>query len=235
MALLESMPLPEGRDVDMHVAYPFVREVALRCRHAKRAFSNLRSELAKRSQLVTELQAASQAMLDQAKATGELDSAAYDAAKVALNDVYDPIFLNVETFLINAANVSKLLWISSKSRAKPENTGWAQRCDDLRAELGLSGTYMIESPDFRNDLEHFDSRLDELIASGDLTFADMNILPLGSGYKGATPKQSLRHLDENTMIFSFYEKPFDLGAALTEIEDIESKASAWLASHQLRP
>jgi len=64
----------------------------------------------------------------------------------------------LQTILVSAANISKLLW-GNKGKREEERR-------ELRDSLEIDDTSCLRSPDLRNDFEHFDDRLRTWFASG---------------------------------------------------------------------
>jgi hypothetical protein len=220
--------------MDWLTDYPYVREVSIRCDRSLFSFEQVEHYLLSRK--VHHREVARLLVLRRTPALSP-DIMPTDqelSAAKGLRDVdYDRIFFYVEAFHINAASVLKLLWIPAKDRKKNRNATRAQRCDHLWRELSIRGRYVIENPDFRNDVEHFDERTNRLVALARNYFADMVVEPDTFGAPGHAPDQSFRAIDENTMEYTFYKRPFDLETAATELQEIGGKAKAWLSARHL--
>jgi len=119
---------------------------------------------------------------------------AFEQASVGGNTAQ--VFSSVHHFLVHLANVGKLL--------RPKNA--PVRVALLAGHVDLSAFDFKPLTDLRNDLEHFDTRLDKWVADhhGE-TFFDMNIV---TGAKGFPKKAYLRALDGDT--FKFYGKDYPL-------------------------
>lgn len=59
--------------------------------------------------------------------------------------------------LVAAANISKLLW-GTKAVIEKRRAG-------LRDKLGIDDTFSIKDRDLRNDFEHFDERVEKVLAN----------------------------------------------------------------------
>ena len=66
------------------------------------------------------------------------------------------LWLSVQSILVGAANISKLLWGSKKKRARERA--------ELRAALEVHDDSPLNSAELRNHLEHFDERLERWFA-----------------------------------------------------------------------
>ncbi len=68
----------------------------------------------------------------------------------------DRVWIALQSLLVAAANISKLLWGSRGKREK-------QRAE-LRASIGITDSSPLRDVDLRNDFEHFDERLETWFA-----------------------------------------------------------------------
>jgi hypothetical protein len=126
------------------------------------------------------------------------------------------IWFNLQAFLGFAANVSKLLWpVRAKSKLRGE---------ELRALLKVDDTSPLRSRDARNDLEHFDERMDDWAAGAAPHFAavDRNIVT-GPNPQILRNTFALRNLDVRSMTFTFMGVDHKLRALETAIKDLQLK------------
>lgn len=83
-------------------------------------------------------------------------------------ETLDRFWLSVESFLIAVANISKILWPSHPSKCnkcnfQPElSPEISARRQDLLTVLDINNSSPINSRKFRNYLEHYDFRMEEL-------------------------------------------------------------------------
>ena len=135
---------------------------------------------------------------------------------------------SIEALLISVADLSKLLF--PKRRRHPE---WLpERGEELRASLDV----MDESPlarkevrGFRNDLEHFDERLDEWAAKDERRrFVDDNLGEID--YEGLDLMSLHRQYDPEAEVYSFRGQTYDLRSIRTEVERVRSTAAAKVAT-----
>ncbi|HEV2810808.1 MAG TPA: hypothetical protein VGV93_10495 [Acidimicrobiales bacterium] len=72
------------------------------------------------------------------------------------------LWFSIQSFLISAANISKLLW-GTKAGTNAEK--WAKRKRErlqVRTSLGVADNSILKlSPEFRNHYEHFDERIED--------------------------------------------------------------------------
>lgn len=148
-------------------------------------------------------------VLEQTEATQTIEEGAMKTAEV---------FRNVHSMLTHVASISQLLWpgIHVKTRRKV-------RAQELRSLLHLSDEENVLSRrDLRNDLEHFDERLDcwadrvenprdfwqDFIGSWDVPVEQFK----------AKPINVMRHFDPDTRTFRFQGKPWNIPEIVEHIK-----------------
>ncbi|MBA4391588.1 MAG: hypothetical protein C0399_11740 [Syntrophus sp. (in: bacteria)] len=121
--------------------------------------------------------------------------AAFLEAERQRNLFFD-IFLHLQHFLSHAAIVDKILDPIKSS----------ERYRLLEGHIDLSGVDLKPFRRLRNNLEHFDERLDRWVSEYDgYPFFDMNLV---TGTKGFPKKAYLRALDGH--IYKFHGEDYDL-------------------------
>jgi hypothetical protein len=123
------------------------------------------------------------------------------------------IFYSVQNLLNAAANISKALW-------GPKGKLAAQK-EALRDSLGITNDSPLQTPDMRNNYEHFDDRLDLWWKnSNSRTFVDMTVLWSNPDFKGIDPTDRFRAYDPKTGDLSFWGQEFNLKAIVDEARRI---------------
>lgn len=137
----------------------------------------------------------------------------------------DRIYLAAQSLVVAAGNVSKILW------PQDSKSGWARgRGVAVREALEAHGG-VLKQRTLRNDLEHFDERLDEWIAErGGLDhYVDFNVGPIAMFQMGE-PLNWLRHYDPDTKIYYFRGEQYELSPLHDALSDLFFKAHAVLAT-----
>jgi hypothetical protein len=161
----------------------------------------------------------------------QCEYAMYAAREINANTDVMRRFYAIERLLTAAANISKILWGSSRSSPRPTRKRERKELPDL---VGLGKTSILRPRIMRDHFEHFDARIEEwadlCASSGDWGYADMNAL--GAGPLFVSPKKDarkLRHFDPHTNMLYFFGQPYDLAALMKEIialkERIEDHAT----------
>ena len=131
------------------------------------------------------------------------------------------VWVQIQTLLIAAANVSKLLWGSGAKKSQDRAA--------LQAKLGVAAdSPLADVPDLRNDFEHFDERVEEWRASTTSTnFVGRNIGPASAiVIKGEPPNNRFQHFDPSTGEVSFLSRSVNLRPIIAEAHRIGSLIDA---------
>src|SRR3989442_10356349 len=97
------------------------------------------------------------------------------------------IWYSVQSFLVAAGNVSKLLW--------PPRKQSADRGKQLREAIGVTETSPLKARAFRNIFEHYDEQLEDwMMSSKRHNIVDSSVIPLGA-IQGVDPEDFLRNID----------------------------------------
>lgn len=150
-----------------------------------------------------------------------------------------PVFYFSYSFLLHTAIVSKILWPGSKLFPKekrvvgPENmTSLAElresRGKTLQEIFEVSDDWKIKNKDLRDDLEHYDERLEAwYISSPQRNSADMNLMPR-SAISGLNSMDFRRNLDPSTLFFYIEGNEYDFPGLKRELDLLHDRAIAWL-------
>jgi hypothetical protein len=149
------------------------------------------------------------------------------------------VFLHSYSFLVHAAIVSKILWpeprVSKHERSKvgPANVKALEvirtkRGPQLRKELKIKEGLKIESKSLRNDLEHYDERIEAwYLASPRKNSMDWSLISR-SAVAGLDPWDFRRNFEPATTSFLLEGNDYNLHAMGLELVDIYQSASEWL-------
>ncbi|TKJ42180.1 hypothetical protein CEE37_00445 [candidate division LCP-89 bacterium B3_LCP] len=129
----------------------------------------------------------------------------------------DRIWYSIQSFLVSAGNVSKLLW--------PPNAKIPDRAEQLRNSLGVNYNSPLEPRKFRNHFEHFDERLEGWAASSKRkNFVDANVYCSG-GISGIEPEDYLRNFDTTNYALTFRGDKYKLKPIIDEIMVLKRKSA----------
>lgn len=129
-------------------------------------------------------------------------------------DDTDRIWIAVQSFLVAAANVSKLLWGSGQSASNGRRA--------LRESLGVSDKSVLRSRKMRNHFEHFDERLKKWAACSERhNIVDSNVMP-ANAISGIDSCDYLRNLDPNTWSLTFAGEIYELNPVLEALRKLLS-------------
>lgn len=149
-----------------------------------------------------------------------------------------PVFFFAYSFLLHTANVSKLIWPNpSVHGAEKKKVGEKvadlvalhnSRGPAIRQELDIHGDeWNIQSKDLRNDLEHYDERLEGwYVTSPRRNMADMGLMPRNA-IAGLEDQDFRRNLDPQSLVFYIEGTDYDLVTMMREVEDIHARAKVW--------
>jgi hypothetical protein len=140
----------------------------------------------------------------------------------------DYVWWNLQSFVLASANITKLLWGENPPKL---NEPASRRRAKLRDELGVDHYSSLKPPlDFRNHLEHFDSRIEQWASSpGKGILLDRTIAPTDadlvsvSGRDGVQPAPASSHLrsfDPDRGLLAFPQETQSLGPQIIEIRNL---------------
>lgn len=135
---------------------------------------------------------------------------------LATRDNFDQIevWCSIQSILVAAGNVSKILWPQKKHAARGEK---------LRKLLNVNQNNLLSDRKFRNHFEHYDERIDAWFAeNSSAVYMDMVIDPFKS-IRGHFPTNNHRAYDPLTQTLTFRGDSIDLAAVLNELDEIRLK------------
>jgi len=135
----------------------------------------------------------------------------------AIKDNFDQIevWSSIQSILVAAGNVSKILW--------PQEKKYAVRGKRLRELLKVDDTNMLSDRSLRNHFEHYDDRIEKWFkGKSSAVYSDLAIDPLKSMRRNF-PTNHHRAYDPLTQTLTFRGESFDLAAVLKELKEIRIK------------
>jgi len=136
----------------------------------------------------------------------------------AIKDNFDQIevWSSIQSILVAAGNVSKILWPS---------TEYTERGERLRELLKVDDNNMLSDRSLRNHFEHYDDRIEKWFkGKSSAVYSDLTIDPLKSMRRNF-PTNHHRAYDPLTQTLTFRDESFDLAAVLKELKEIRIKCS----------
>lgn len=135
----------------------------------------------------------------------------------ATTDDFDEleVWCSIQSILVAAGNVSKILWPSRKSSAA--------RGKMLRAQLNIDDRNLLSDRKFRNHFEHYDERIEDWFENNQsAAYMDSSIDPFESIW-GSNPATLHRAYNPLTQTLTFRGESVDLGGVLNVLEEIRHK------------
>jgi hypothetical protein len=137
----------------------------------------------------------------------------------AIKDNFDQIEIwsSIQSILVAAGNVSKILWAQKEK--------YAGRGERLRELLKVSEDNILSDRKFRNHFEHYDERIEDWFKKqSSAVYSDLAVDPFKSIW-GNVPTNQHRAYDPLTQTLTFRGESFDLAAVLKELKEIRNKCS----------
>jgi hypothetical protein len=129
----------------------------------------------------------------------------------------DRIWYSIQSFLVAAGNVSKLLW--------PSSARIPDRAKELKNSLGVDDSSPLAPRTFRNHFEHFDERLEDwAMSSKRKNFVDSNVGPSGM-ISGIDLEDYLRNFNTTKNAVTFRGDEYNLKPMVDAIIELHGKAS----------
>ena len=129
------------------------------------------------------------------------------------------LWFSLQSFLIAAANISKLLW-GTKAGTNAET--WKRRTRErlqLRVSLGVAENSILKlSPEFRNHFEHLDERIEDWAEASPRRVLISDLIGPTSGFGGVAPDEFLRSYDPDTQRLSFRGETFEIVPVVQAID-----------------
>jgi hypothetical protein len=122
---------------------------------------------------------------------------------------------SIQSILVAAGNVSKILW--------PSRASSAERGKMLRDLLNVDARSLLSDRKIRNHFEHYDERIEDWFEkNGSAVYMDSSIDPFGSIW-GNNPSNIHRAYNPLTQTLTFRGESVDLAALLDVLEEIRRK------------
>jgi hypothetical protein len=123
---------------------------------------------------------------------------------------------SIQSILVAAANVSKILW-----PAKKQNRARGKHLRDL---LGVDDDNLLSDRTFRNHFEHYDERIEKWVESNNsAVYMDSRINPF-EPTPLSLPQLFHRSYNPTSKTLSFRGESIDLAAVLAELSKIREKS-----------
>lgn len=135
----------------------------------------------------------------------------------AIKDNFDQIevWSSIQSILVAAGNVSKILW--------PQEKKYAVRGKRLRELLKVDDNNILSDRSLRNHFEHYDDRIEKWFkGKASAVYSDLAIDPFKSIW-GNVPTNHHRAYDPLSHTLTFRGESFDLAAVLKELKEIRIK------------
>ncbi len=135
----------------------------------------------------------------------------------AITENFDQIevWSSIQSILVAAGNVSKILW--------PQEKKYAVRGKRLRELLKVDEGNLLSDRKFRNHFEHYDDRIEKWFkGKSSAVYSDLAIDPLKS-MRRSFPANYHRAYDPLTQTLTFRGESFGLAAVLKELKEIRIK------------
>ena len=135
-----------------------------------------------------------------------------------IKDNFDQIgvWSSIQSILVAAGNVSKILWPS---------TEYTERGEKLRELLKVDDSNILSDRSLRNHFEHYDERIEDWFKKqSSAVYSDLAVDPFKSIW-GNVPTNQHRAYDPLTQTLTFRGESFDLAAVLKELKEIRIKCS----------
>lgn len=131
------------------------------------------------------------------------------------------IWVSIQSILVAAGNVSKILWPRKPSKARGER---------LRTLLNIDDGNLLSDRKFRNHFEHYDERIEDWFEkNGSAVYADSSISPFDSIW-GGNPSNRHRAYNPMTHALTFRGESVDLASLLNALEEIRHKCHPFVLS-----
>jgi hypothetical protein len=130
------------------------------------------------------------------------------------------IWSSIQSILIAAGNISKILWPKKK---------YEDRGEKLRDLFKVDNNNILRNRKFRNQLEHYDELVDELFNNQPTTsYIDLAMNPSMSSFGAKNCHRGYNSFN-NTLVIR--GQTLDLSAVLKAIEEIKFKCSPYVFSY----
>lgn len=122
---------------------------------------------------------------------------------------------SIQSILVAAANVSKILW--------PARKQYFARGEQLRKLLGIDDNSLLSDRTFRNHFEHYDERIEEWFSdNGSAVYADLRIDSI-EPTPWSLPRFFHRSYNPTSQVLSFRNESIDLAAVVAALAEIRAR------------
>ena len=134
------------------------------------------------------------------------------------------IWFSVQSLLVAAGNVSKLLW--------PPRKQSAGRGKQLRDSIGVTETSSLKARTFRNVFEHYDEKLEDWMTSSKRhNIVDSNVIGPGA-IQGVDPGDFLRNIDPTSWTLTFRGSRLQILPLIEALREVRDKANAIVSARR---
>lgn len=135
---------------------------------------------------------------------------------------HNRVWFSIQSLLVAAANVTKVLWGSSNIQA-----GKRQPIRDL---LGVTDSSPLRPITMRNHFEHFDERIDQWwsdrLEHQAFGFLDLNIGPGIGNWRDPPTKLHMRNWEPETGTLWFWGERYNVNDVMAEVQRIKLEINA---------
>lgn len=139
------------------------------------------------------------------------------------NENFDKIevWSSIQSILIAAGNVSKILWPGKKYKSRGEK---------LRKLLRVDASNLLSDRKFRNHFEHYDERIEVWFANhSSAVYRDLAMNPSMSNFgQKYTSNHRVYNSIDNTLVFR--DESLDLNAVLSALEEVRLNCGDYVLS-----
>jgi hypothetical protein len=132
-------------------------------------------------------------------------------------DEVERAFAALQSYLIAVANLSKLLWGTTKAKERERKR--------LRDALAVPDDSPLRDRKLRNHFEHFDERLEEW-RTRDVhgNIVDFNLGPVPPPFGNLNPQSFLRHYDNTRGVALFWDEEYPLQPVVHAVVELAGHA-----------
>ncbi|MCB9333915.1 MAG: hypothetical protein H6574_22905 [Lewinellaceae bacterium] len=133
------------------------------------------------------------------------------------NDDKVEVWCSIQSILIAAANVSRILWPKQKNESRGER---------LRQMLSVNKDNLLADRTFRNHFEHYDERIDDWFNNQPrAAYTDLSMNP---SLRGSMATNDHRGYNSSNNTLVFRGEPLDLNEVLKALEEILDNCKAYV-------
>ncbi len=131
------------------------------------------------------------------------------------------VWCSIQSILVSAGNVSKILWPNNSAKARGEQ---------LRKLLNIDAKNILANRKFRNHFEHYDERIEKWFkVSKSSVYDDLAFNPIKPLWK-SLPENHNRAYDQVNRIVTFRGETLDLNEILNALKEIQTRCRPYVFS-----